>query len=92
MNGPDIRTLMKADSFSTVLDPPVLEAWNAIVAVIERVLGKHRAPNYKKLVQKMLEAYKEIGVHMSLKIHLLHHHIDYFGRQFASESDEQGER
>lgn len=29
---------------------------------------------------------------MSLKIHFLHHHLEYFSKQLASESDEHGER
>ena len=29
---------------------------------------------------------------MSLKIHFLHHHLEYFSKQLDSESDENGER
>lgn len=71
---------------------PQKKAWNAVKEVINGFLGKHRAENYKHLVSNMLVAFEAIDVHMSLKIHFLHHHLDYFSRQLATESDEQGER
>lgn len=92
LNGPDIRKLMKQKSFSKSLGPESLKAWEALKAVIKHALGKERSPNYETLVNEMIEAYRVIDVHMSLKIHLLHFHMDFFSRQVASESDEQGER
>lgn len=92
LNGPDIRKLMKNASFEAVLDPPDLDAWQAIKDVSNSVLGKKRAINYKERVEKMMIAFELIGVHMSLKIHFLHFHLDYFGHQLSTESDEQGER
>lgn len=69
-----------------------LDAWQAIKEVIEGLLGKHRSTNYDVSAARMLRSFSEIGVHMSLKIHYLHHHLDYFSKQLATESDEQGER
>lgn len=43
-------------------------------------------------VDNMLKAFENLEVNMSLKIHFLHHHLEYFGAQMATESDEQGER
>ncbi|XP_036340042.1 uncharacterized protein LOC118749355 [Rhagoletis pomonella] len=40
----------------------------------------------------MLHYFQKIGVNMSLKIHFLLHHLEYFSKQLASESDEHGER
>jgi len=40
----------------------------------------------------MLDAFEKIGVHMSLKIHFLHHHLEYFDRQLPTESNEHGEK
>lgn len=45
-----------------------------------------------ELVQQMLNAFKAIGTHMSLKIHFMNSHMDVFQRQMPTESDEQGER
>ena len=56
------------------------------------LFGKNRSTNYKESVRRMLDAFSKIGVHMSLKIHFLHQHLDYFSQQLSTESDEQGER
>lgn len=92
MNGPDIRKLVKTEEFDNVLIDNELTAWRSIKEVIEGLLGKHRSEHYQRSVHTMLDAFSKIGVNMSLKIHYLHHHLDYFGRQLATESDEQGER
>lgn len=92
MNGPDIRKLVKTQAFDKVLNKNELTAWHSIKEVIGGLLGKHRSEDYERSVHTMLNKFSEIGVNMSLKIHFLHHHLDYFGRQLATESDEQGER
>lgn len=60
--------------------------------MIENVLGSQRAENSRALVENMLESFDELNVHMSLKIHFMHHHLDRFLNQISTESDEQGER
>lgn len=66
--------------------------WQAIQDVIDGLLGKKRKANYKTSVQKMLDSFQGLGVNMSLKIHCLHHHLDYFAAQLSTESDEHCER
>lgn len=53
------------------LDPIDKVAWRATINVIENFLGNKRADNYEELVREMIEAYRNMGVHMSLKIHFL---------------------
>jgi hypothetical protein len=55
-------------------------------------LGNIRAENYKELVEDMLTSYHTLGCNMSLKIHLLHSHFDFFPNNCGMVSDEQGER
>lgn len=92
LNGPDIRKLIRSTSFEDCLDPNQQIAWDSLKAVIEGVLGKNRVEHYAVLVDDMLTAYENMGVHMSLKIHFLNSHLDFFARQLATESDEHGER
>lgn len=91
-NGPDIRRLMKNKEFDNSLDQNQLKAWNAIKDVIENVLGKKREPDCSQRVKCLLQSFEELDVNMSLKIHFLHHHMDWFESQLSTESDEQGER
>lgn len=92
LNGPDIRKLMNSNTFEDVLDEGILETWRAIKAVIKGVLGKKRENDYEERVKTMLDWFRVIGVRMSLKIHLLHAHIDKLKKQRSTESEEQGER
>jgi hypothetical protein len=46
--------------------------------------------NDKQLVTNMLNHFKELGCNMSLKIHFLHSHLDFFPENLGDESEEQG--
>ena len=41
-------------------------------------LGNHTAANYQNVVQDLLISYKAMGCNMSLKIHFLESHLDFF--------------
>lgn len=69
---------MKSKEFMDSLDPIDRIAWEATINVIVNFLGNKRAQNYKDLVEGMIEAYKNMGVHMSLKIHFFADHLDFF--------------
>lgn len=58
--------------------PVEQRAWKATIGVIQNFLGKKKANNYKEIVAEMVEAYRVMGVHMSLKIHFLAHHLTFF--------------
>ena len=90
--GPEIRKLLKDDVFKMKLTSIELHAWEAFASVATNFLGNHKAPNYEKCVIKMLEAYKEMGARMSLKMHFLHSHLDFFPKNNGDVSDEHGER
>ena len=55
-------------------------------------IGNHRAENYAELVETLLKTYKALGCRVSLKIHFLHSHLDYFPDNLGAYSDEMGER
>ena len=51
----------------------------------------NKVPGYES-VYKLIESYKEMECPMSLKIHFLHSHSDFFPENFGAISDEQDER
>jgi hypothetical protein len=69
-----------------------LQAWNAFVSVIENFLGNHRSDRYVDLVEQMIEAFRSMGCRMSLKVHFLHSHLNFFPPNLGAVRDEQGER
>lgn len=92
MNGPDIRKLMKDEAFERSLNELEVVALDGLKAVIENCLGIHRSDDWRILVEEMLSAFENINVRMSLKVHFMHQHMDWFERQSPTESDEHGER
>ena len=40
----------------------------------------------------MLQNFQEMKINMSLKIHILHSHLDFFPENLGAVSDEHGER
>lgn len=92
LNGPDIRKLVKSVKFDAVLNGEEKNAWNAIKRLIQGFFGKHRSTTFRDDINEMLRAFDLIGVNMSLKIHYLHYHLNYFAAQLSTESEEHGER
>jgi hypothetical protein len=83
---------MLDDSFDKVLGPLERKAWFSFKAVCEGFLGNYRDPDYRNLVAELLRNYKNLGAKMSLKMHFLFSHLDYFPKNLGAVSDEQGER
>lgn len=83
---------MKDGWFVSTLSEEQAIAWDAMKMVFENVLVKQRAENFRVLVQDMLTAFEAIGMNVSLKIHFLICHLDWFAAQIPTESDQEGER
>lgn len=90
--GPQIRTLLQDEEFHRLLHGKEKAAWVAFKLVVTNFLGNTKADNYKELVENLLQAYKNLGCNMSLKIHFLHNHLDFFPPNCGAVSDEHGER
>lgn len=90
--GPDVRKLMKDPEFLAVLNDVEKEAWLSFVEVTKNFLGNHKSPQYVNIVKTMLKAYQKMGCKMSLKIHFLQSHFNFFPQNMRAVSDEHGER
>lgn len=90
--GPQIRKVMHSDEFKNYLNPDQKNAWNSFEDVIDGFLGNKRSANYEQLIATMLENFRKIGAHLTLKAHFLKSHLDFFPEQMGAVSDEHGER
>lgn len=90
--GPQIRELMTDARFDAVLTGVEKAAWDAFKDVVKNFLGNRRAPNWVELVTKLLATYRDFHCNMSLKIHFLDSHLDFFPENLGAVSDEHGER
>ena len=90
--GPEIKKLLLNEEFDSRLNPVELAAWNALKSVVANFLGNHRHEQYADMVDDMPKVYEPLGARMSLKMHFLHSHLDFFPPNRGKVSDEQGER
>jgi predicted Zn-dependent protease len=65
--GPDNRKLLSDDLFQTTMKTVERGAWNAFKEIIAKYLGNYKDPNYKQIVEKVLENFKALGCAMSLR-------------------------
>jgi len=53
-------------------------AWLSFKRICKDFLGNHKAANYQDAVQDLLTSYRAMGCNMSLKIHFLESHFNFF--------------
>jgi len=90
--GPQIRQLFKDQQFETVLSDKEKAAWQSFEKVSNGFLGNFKAANFRELVQDLVDSYEQLGCNMSLKMHFLFPHLDFFPLNCGDVSDEHGER
>jgi hypothetical protein len=68
------------------------KTWQAFKNVTKSFLGNRKAENYHEIVSHLLTAYKPMGCNMSLKVHFLDSHLDFFPENLGAVSDDHRER
>ena len=82
---------MKSDLFEHLLEDTEKSVWLMIKAVCLNFLRNVKAKHYMELAKGLLNTYQTMGCNMSLKIHLLHSHLDFVPPNLSTVSDEHGE-
>jgi len=90
--GPPIRQLFKDQQFEAVLSDKEKAAWQSFEKVSNGFLGNFKAANFRDLVQDLMDSYEQLGCNMSLIMHFLFSHLDFFPLNCDDLSDEHGER
>ena len=78
-------TFNTEQKFFTYHDNPRKNAWRSLTAVVENFLGYFKAPNYYDLSKQLLNSYEQLGCNMSVKVHFLHSHVNYFPENLIEE-------
>ncbi|UYV84746.1 hypothetical protein LAZ67_X003294 [Cordylochernes scorpioides] len=86
--GPQIRELQQDGNFQNSLNEVEAAAWNSFRNVCKNFLGSVKVENYRDIVNDLLLSYKALGCNMSLNIHFLHSHLDFFPDNLGAVSDE----
>jgi hypothetical protein len=50
----------------------------------------HKAEHYRDMVAYLVQSYKAMGCDMSLKVHFVHSHLDFFPEHLRAASDKHG--
>lgn len=91
--GPQIRRLMYCSEFEDILENNHKMAWRSFRFLVENFLGNRKSRNYSTVVEDFLKNFAEIGANMTVKMHFLNSHLDFFADKILGDySDEQGER
>jgi len=80
--GPQIRDLIKDEYFDTLLQGDEKADWDSFKFVVKGFLRNRSTQNYEELVNNLLHSCQKLGSYMSLKIHFLHSHLDFFPENF----------
>jgi len=90
--GPQIWDLIRDEYFDMLPQCDVNAAWDSFKFLIKGFWWNGRAQNYEELANKLLQNYQSLGCNMSLKIHFLHSHLEFFEEKCGAMSDEHGQR
>jgi len=78
LTGLNILSLLGDEVFEHIITGDEKRAWHAFREVVTGFVGNRRADNYKDLVEEILSSYEKLGCNMSVKIHFLNSHLDFF--------------
>ena len=84
--GPHFKELMQDKQFDEDLNETERNAWLSFKCICKDFLGNYKAANYQDVVQDLLPSYKAMGCNMSLKIHFLESHLDFFFHNISTKS------
>ena len=91
-NGPQIRQMLNCTDLEAVMTEPEQKAWKSFRDVVKGFLGNTKCENYQELVSDLITNFGNMGCNMSIKMHFLHSHLDYFPSNLGDVSEEHGER
>ena len=74
---PQIREVLKDSQFKKSLSKSELSAWQVFKWLCAKFLGEVKSRSFQA-GDDLLEAYKEMGCRMSLKLHFLNSHLNSF--------------
>ena len=86
------ETLSRTNTSTSSFKAKKRQLWKVFKFVVKVFLENGRAQNYEELVNNLLQGYQKLGCNMSLKIHFLHSHLDFFPDNYGAVSDEHEER
>ena len=66
--------------------------WQLLKSVYTNILAKYRSAEYENEIEELQKSFRQLGAQISVKLHFLQSHLDYFQRNCGDLREEQGER
>ena len=86
--GPQIKYLFKDQQFESALSDKEKESWQSFEKFSNGFLGNFKPANFRALLQDLMYSYEQLGCNMSLKMHFLFSHLNFFPLNCGAVSDE----
>ena len=67
------------------------KAWFFFAEVVSKFLGNTKDSDYQNIVENILACFEALGCRMSLKVHFLHAHVDYFSQNLSDMNEKHDE-
>jgi hypothetical protein len=90
--GTEIRKLIPDVKFDDQLREVEKPARKSLKNLSTNFLGNHKAETYRDMVADFVQSHKAMGCNMSLNVHSLDSHLNFFPENLGAVSDEHGER
>ena len=90
--GPQIRRMLASEELKEQISDLERNAWQAFRMILQGFIGNHQRHDYAMVVSNLIESYEKLGCRMSLKLHFLYSHLDFFRDNLGNVSKEHGER
>ena len=75
--GPQMRGMIEDGKFKNPSSQVKKSAWKSLKRVMHYFSGNRKAPNYREIVDKLLQLYKDMGCNIFDKIHFLVSNLDF---------------
>ena len=86
-DGPQMQLLQKDQAFISTMKKEELNAWKTFSNVVINFQGTIKFPNFSKLVESLLQAFHNLRCNMSVNVHFLHSHLEYFAKNLGAFSE-----
>jgi len=87
--GPQVTKIFE-DQDSTKFNSIDRRGWKAFENVCRNFTGNKTAESYSEIVHELISSHSAVGCNMSLKLHFLQSHLDFFPGNIEAASDEHG--
>ena len=67
------------------------KAWLFLAELVLKFLSNNKHSDHKTIIKNMLACFEALECCMSLKVHFLHAHLDYFHKTLGDMSEKHGE-